>query len=60
MSRVYEETRFRFFKGVSDWLSFVVNNGVGGHGGQRRRREGRKTKKEERRKMNEESKREGP
>ena len=54
MSRVYEETRFRFFLRVPDWLTFVVNNGVGGYGAQRGRREGRKTKKEERRKTKEE------
>ena len=29
MSRVYEETRFRFYLWVPDWLTFVVNNGVG-------------------------------
>ena len=29
MSRVYEETRFRCYLLVPDWLTFVVNNGVG-------------------------------
>ena len=54
MSRVYGETRFHFFLWVPDWITFVVNNGVGDYGAQRGRRKGRKTKKEERRKTKEE------